>query len=300
MSPRLYGTFIFRLKNQASVDVLYKYVKASADDSGRVPVALRHCVLAIQDDDLKVKLKIKTTKDGIVCTLPTGEKIKLPKKPFPLRVVSGTIYHTADGYKIKILYAIRTKARVLDPEKIVGIDLGVHKIVTSEPETYKFPKRLLKTLEKRDLENKDVKRQLTAFYTQVVVKLCKTYDYIAVEKFNPHFQPIAGTELFYEVLKRQTQKYGKQAVFVNPKNTSKRCATCNSNLKPKNADLQYCPKCKKAVNRDVNAATNVKNLALRRSDSAGFVGTLPAPDHPPCGTGKLNVAGDPFENQGTW
>jgi putative transposase len=52
---------------------------------------------------------------------------------------------------------------------------------------------------------------------------------------------------------------------VNPSKTSSTCAICGSKIAECAGREVYCPQCKKAVDRDVNAAMKVLNAGLRFS-----------------------------------
>ena len=129
----------------------------------------------------------------------------------------------------------------------------------------KLQKRLQKHYNKRTNKLKDYIEKLT-------YNLVKKYDTIVFEKNYSTIKILIGGEQnmifplskFIQRLKNKFQQYKPQAegvVFVDGKNTSKKCSCCgtiNKNLKIKTRKW-ICPECGNELDRDINAAINIVN-----------------------------------------
>jgi len=110
------------------------------------------------------------------------------------------------------------------------------------------------------------------FHYQIAHKLCKTYDLIGLEDLN--IKGLAKTRLaksildaawgsFAQILEAVAVKCGNWIVKVNPYGTSQRCSGCDKNVpKALSVRTHECPHCGTVLDRDHNAAINIKNLAL--------------------------------------
>lgn len=110
------------------------------------------------------------------------------------------------------------------------------------------------------------------FHYQIAYKLCKTYDLIGLEDLN--IKGLAKTRLaksildaawgsFAQILEAVAVKCGNWIVKVNPYGTSQRCSGCDKNVpKALSVRTHECPHCGTLLDRDHNAAINIKNLAL--------------------------------------
>ncbi|WP_375340110.1 zinc ribbon domain-containing protein [Okeania sp. KiyG1] len=53
-----------------------------------------------------------------------------------------------------------------------------------------------------------------------------------------------------------------KTIAVNPKNTSQNCSNCGEKVpKELSTRIHSCPHCRVVIDRDVNAAINIKNRA---------------------------------------
>ena len=75
----------------------------------------------------------------------------------------------------------------------------------------------------------------------------------------------ASWHLFRTMLEYKCKWYGKKLIAVDPKNTSRICSNCgyNSGAKPLNIREWDCPKCHIHHDRDINAAVNILNRAVK-------------------------------------
>lgn len=129
----------------------------------------------------------------------------------------------------------------------------------------KLHKRLQKWYHKRT-------NQLEDYTNKLAHNLVKKYDTIVFEENYTTIKILIGGEQnmvfplgrFVEKLKYKFAWHKPQAkgvVFVNAKNTSKKCHHCgtiNHNLDIKTRNWK-CPKCGQTLDRDVNAAINILN-----------------------------------------
>jgi len=70
---------------------------------------------------------------------------------------------------------------------------------------------------------------------------------------------------FLDLLVCKAVEAGKRTVKINPAYTSQDCSVCHNRQKLKLSDrIYHCPCCSLEINRDVNAAINIKTLGLQR------------------------------------
>ena len=110
------------------------------------------------------------------------------------------------------------------------------------------------------------------FHYKVAHKLCRIYDLIGLEDLN--IKALAKTHLaksvldaawgqFSQILEAVAVKCGNWIVKVNPYGTSQKCSGCGENVpKALSVRIHECPHCGAVLDRDHNAAVNIKNLAL--------------------------------------
>ena len=68
---------------------------------------------------------------------------------------------------------------------------------------------------------------------------------------------------FSQILEAVAVKCGNWIVKVNPYGTSQKCSGCGENVpKALSVRIHECPHCGAVLDRDHNAAVNIKNLAL--------------------------------------
>ncbi|WP_363267841.1 transposase [Okeania sp. SIO2B3] len=76
----------------------------------------------------------------------------------------------------------------------------------------------------------------------------------------------AGWGQFLSILTVKAENAGQKTIAVNPKNTSQDCSNCGEKVPKKlNIRTHSCPHCGIAIDRDVNAAINIKNRAAGHS-----------------------------------
>lgn len=113
------------------------------------------------------------------------------------------------------------------------------------------------------------------YLQKLTTRLVRQYDVIVIEDLrtknlikNHHLAKSisnAAWYLFRMMLEYKCKWYGKKLIAVDPKNTSRICSNCgyNSGVKPLNVREWTCPKCHVHHDRDINAAVNILNRAVK-------------------------------------
>jgi len=179
-----------------------------------------------------------------------------------------------------------------------GIDVGLEKfLVTSDDEQIENPRFLrkeeqrLRTLQKevsrkkkgsanRNKSVKQLRKQHERikncrknFHHQIAYYLLSKYQQIFVESLNVkgmvknhHLAKSisdAGWTSFLNILTSKAESAGCQVVEVNPKRTSQICSDCGQIVKKSlSVRLHRCNSCGLEIDRDLNAAINIKRLGL--------------------------------------
>lgn len=178
----------------------------------------------------------------------------------------------------------------------IGVDLGIKTyIVCSDGREVNSPKFLrkseskLKYLQKRFSKSKGkrtkqklvtlhekIANQRKDFLDKLSTKLIKSHDSIAIEnlaisnmvKNHSIAKSIndAGWGMFVNMLEYKAEWYGKNILKIGRFEPSSKlhntCGHINKNLTLSDREW-VCPKCGETVSRDLNAAINIKNFALR-------------------------------------
>jgi len=120
-----------------------------------------------------------------------------------------------------------------------------------------------------------VQRQRRDFHHKTALTLVRRFDCIAVEDLNirgmlrnhalaKHIQD-AGWGQFRQILSQKAESAAKTVIAVNPAGTSQACSACGSRVPKKLSDRWHsCPFCGCEMDRDKNAALNIKT----RGDTA--------------------------------
>lgn len=233
-----------------------------------------------------------------------GIKIIL-SRPIKGEIRQSTISRTPTGkYFVSILCETREVVKPLVSIKestTIGLDLGIKTfIVTSDGKEYDNPKFLKKSMSRlkfkqRNFSKKKGKRtkyslvrlhekvanQRKDFLHKVSSELIKNHDSIAIEtlKISNMLKnhklagaiADAGWGMFVEMLEYKSNWYGKNILRIGTfEPSSKVCSCCgkiNKELKLQDRNWS-CANCKTLHNRDLNAAINIKNFALKNHLSA--------------------------------
>ncbi|MDY7005352.1 MAG: transposase [Cyanobacteriota bacterium] len=231
--------------------------------------------------------------------------IKHRPLPDGFQIKTVTISRKADGYYVTLSLedkSIPTSIIEVEPKlkNTLGIDMGLKEfLVTSEgesvpiPQYYRKSQKRLKTLQKRlSRKKKGSKRWLKAikavakqhkkvadkrkdFHFKTANELLSKADVIAHENLN--IKGLAKTRLsksindagwgqFLSILTVKAENAGQKTIAVNPQNTSQDCSNCGEKVpKELNIRTHSCPHCRVVIDRDLNAAINIKNRAAGHS-----------------------------------
>jgi putative transposase len=180
---------------------------------------------------------------------------------------------------------------------VVGIDVGLKNLLAlSNGETVENPRWLksslanLRVAQRRAARRKKGSKRRQKAYAQVARlheqianrrrdfwhkltrKLVDTYRLIAIEDLtlefmtqNPYLAQSAHDAAlgeFWQLLQYKAEEAGTEVVAVNPRNTSQMCSGCGTIVeKSLSIRIHDCPQCSLKLDRDVNAARNILNLA---------------------------------------
>ncbi len=226
--------------------------------------------------------------------IPNGFKIK-----------TAQIIKAADGYYVTLTLqdaSIPKLALDLSIEKAIGIDMGLKAfLITSDSQVVPIPqfarkaerdkKKLNKAVSRKQRASKHrhkatmrlakhyqkVARQRQDFHYNTAQELVRAYDIIAFEDLN--IKGLAKTRMaksvldagwsqFLSIVSRKAENAGKLAIAVNPYGTSQVCSNidCGAYVPKTLADRWHsCHICGLELDRDVNAAINIKNIAVGRT-----------------------------------
>jgi len=188
----------------------------------------------------------------------------------------------------------------------LGIDVGLNSfLITNKGEKIDNPRYLRKSEEKlaklqkwhsrKKLRSKNrsksrlkvarlhekIFNQRVDFLHKLSNKLVKNFQLIAFEKLNIKGMTKnkylaksisdASWAIFLQQLRYKAAEAGIWAIEVNPKNTTQVCSGCNNLVKKTLATkIHKCPRCGLTIDRDINAARNILQLALNTVGTTGI------------------------------
>ena len=238
---------------------------------------------------------------GNTIKLPTIGKIKLIlHRPLPdgFKIKTATITCKADGYYVTLTIEDATVPEInpdINPSSLIGIDMGLKEFLTDStgkavaiPQHYRKAQKRLRVLQKRVSRAKKGSRQrqkavnqLAKQHKRVVDKrkdfhfktanqLLSKYDVIAHEELN--IKGLARTRLaksvndagwgsFLSILKVKAEKAGLLTIGVKASGTSQDCSSCGVKVPKKLHERWHSCSCGCELDRDHNAAINIKNRA---------------------------------------
>lgn len=225
--------------------------------------------------------------------LPDGFKIK-----------TVTITRKVDGWYV-VLSLEDASVPVLTPdapalENTIGIDVGLKSFLVDDsgnevkvPQHYrkaeKHLKRLQRSLSRKkkgsNCRKKAIKRVAKAhlkvanqrkdFHYKTAKKVLQQRKHVAHEKLN--IKGLAKSRLaksvndagwgqFLQILSIKAERAGLLAIAVNPNGTSQNCSGCGTKVPKELKDrIHACPECGLTIDRDHNAARNIKYRAVGHS-----------------------------------
>lgn len=224
--------------------------------------------------------------------------------PDGFKVKTAAIIKKVDGYYITLSLQ-DSSVPVLSPDtpemnNTIGIDLGLKSFFSDDsgvevaiPTHYRKSERQLKRLQRSlsrkkkgsNRRRKAIKRVGKAhlkvsntrkdFHYKTAKKLLSQGKHVAHEKLN--IKGIARTRLaksthdagwgqFLQILSIKAERAGLLTIAVNPNGTSQNCSGCGMKVHKTLSDrLHVCPECGLTLDRDHNAAINIKHLAVGHS-----------------------------------
>ncbi len=238
---------------------------------------------------------------GNLITLPMFGIVKvILHRPIPdgFKINIASVTKKADGYYITLSLedaTVPTTEPDFNPDSITGIDVGLKEfLTTSENETvaifqhYRKSQKRLRVIQKRvSRRKKGSKRRQKAvkqlgkqhkkvadkrkdFYFKTANNLLKKYDVVVHEDLNvkgfsrsmiAKSVHDAGWSNFLSILSTKAENAGLLVIAVNPSGTSQNCSSCGVKV-PKALHIrQHICTCGCSLDRDHNAALNIKNRA---------------------------------------
>ena len=217
---------------------------------------------------------------------------------FKIKTVSVT--KKADGFYVTLSLEDKTVPEIktdISPHSIIGVDVGLKDfLTTSEGETVPIPQhyrkaqkrlkvicqrvsrrskgsnRRLKAIKELSRQHQKVANKRKDFHFKTANQLLSKYDVIAHEELN--IKGLARTKLaksvldagwssFLSILTNKAEKAGLLVIPVSAHNTSQDCSSCGEKV-PKKLHIRWhdCPNCGCSLDRDHNAAINIKNRAV--------------------------------------
>jgi putative transposase len=224
--------------------------------------------------------------------------------PDGFKIKTAAITQKVDGYYITLSLQ-DTSVPDLSPDlptmdNTIGIDLGLKAfLVTDEgkevtiPQPYRKAQKRLKRFQ-RSLSRKSkgsnrrkkalkriakqhlkVANQRKDFHYKTAKKLLAQGKHVAHEKLNvkglaksrlAKSVNDAGWSTFVQILSIKAERAGLRAIAVNPNGTTQTCSGCGTKVPKTLKDrIHACPECGLTLDRDHNAALNIKHLAVGHS-----------------------------------
>ncbi|WP_414549593.1 RNA-guided endonuclease InsQ/TnpB family protein [Anabaena sp. CCY 0017] len=226
-------------------------------------------------------------------------------RPIPdgFKIKTTSVTKKADGYYLTLSLEDATVPAIkpdFNPDSITGIDVGLKEfLTTSERETVAIPQhyrksqkrlrviqkrvsrrkkgsnRRLKSVKQLGRQHKKVADKRKDFHFKTANDLLKKYDVVAVEDLN--VKGLARTRLaksvldagwssFLSILTNKAENAGLLVIPVKASGTSQDCSNCGVKVPKKLHERWHdCPHCRCSLDRDHNAARNIKNRAAGHS-----------------------------------
>jgi putative transposase len=226
-------------------------------------------------------------------------------RPIPngFKIKTACITKKADGYYLTLSLEDATVPETkpdFNPDSITGIDVGLKEFLTTSegetvaiPQQYRKSQKRLKVIQKRvsrrkkgsnrrqkavkqlGRQHKKVADKRKDFHFKTANNLLKKYDVVAVEDLN--VKGLARTRLaksvldagwsnFLSILTNKAENAGLLVIPVKASGTSQDCSNCGVKVPKKLHERWHdCSHCGCSLDRDHNAAINIKNRAVGHS-----------------------------------
>ena len=222
-------------------------------------------------------------------------------RPIPdgFKIKTASVTRKADGYYLTLSLSDTTVPTIkpdFNPESITGVDVGLKEFLTTSegetvaiPQYYRKSQKRLRVVQKRvsrrkkgsarrkkavkqlGKQHKKVADKRKDFHFKIAFNLLKKYDVIAYEDLN--VKGLARTGLaksihdagwsnFLSILQTKAENAGLLTIAVSAYSTSQDCSGCGVKVPKKLHERWHdCPNCRCSLDRDHNAAINIKNRA---------------------------------------
>ncbi len=219
------------------------------------------------------------------------------------KIKTCTIVKSSTG-KWYVCFACEIEKQALPKTgSVVGIDLGLENYLTSSEQVVivnpKFLNKHLERLAKASQKysknktcakrkyiarlHEKIKNTRTDWQYKIANQLIKEHDLICLEDLN--IQEMKSSKEFGSNMRRsisdaswgqlirfisyKAEYADKNVVLVDPKNTSKMCSNCSNIKKDLRLDIRIyrCENCNLQIDRDLNAAINIKTKGLELYNS---------------------------------
>jgi len=159
-----------------------------------------------------------------------------------------------------------------DAKKLAKTQRRLSKAAERSPDRKKQRKKMSCIHEKIANRRKDFAHKLSARLVkenQVIVfekldikDMMSNHTNVFGNKLNKSIGDVAWNQ-FMEYTAYKAEEAGRTVVFVNPRNTSKRCSRCGQIVEKTLADRVHSCSCGLVLDRDENAAINILSLGLK-------------------------------------
>ncbi len=187
----------------------------------------------------------------------------------------------------------------IKPDSIIGIDMGLKEFLTTSegepvaiPQHYRKSQKRLRIIQKRvSRRNKGSNRRREAvkqlgkqhkkvadkrkdFHFKTAKQLLSKYDVVVHEDLNVRGLAKsrlaksvhdAGWSSFLSILSNKAENAGLLVIAVNASGTSVDCSSCGAKVPKKLHERWHSCQCGCSLDRDHNAAINIKNRAVGHS-----------------------------------
>ena len=280
-----------------------RYIKA--DSSGKRSGKLRFKGRGRYHSFTYTQMKQDCIKGNRITLPKFGDVKIILHSPIPegFKIKTATIVFAADGYYVTLIWqdeSVPVISPDFYPEKVVGLDMELNEFLnTSEADTVPIPqfariagqvkKRLNKSVSRKkkgsNRRGKAVKRlsrhhqkeagQGKDFHYKTAKHLLDRYDVIGFEDLNVKGWTKTrlaksildgGWSEFLAIVACKAQSAGKMTVAVHPNGTTQNCSSWGTRIAKTIANRwPSCHLCGWELDRDVNAAINVKKFAVGRT-----------------------------------
>ena len=280
-----------------------RYIKA--DSSGKRSGKLKFKGRGRYHSFTYTQMKQDCIKGNRITLPKIGEVKIILHRPIPdgFKIQTAAIVFAADGYYVTLTLkdeSVPVISPDFYPEKVVGIDMGLNEFVnTSEADTVPIPQFARKAGQVKKRLNKSVSRKKKGsnrrgkavklwlrphqkvagqgkdFHYKTAKQLLDRYDLIGFKDLNVKgwaktslAKSIldAGWSEFLAIVACKTQSAGKMTIAVNPNGITQNCSNWGTRIPKTIANRWHsCHLCGWELDRDVNAAINIKNFAVGRT-----------------------------------